>query len=257
MKQEVVIKILLLIILLFNYACSTTRPEGSTEAEILFKEAQQMVEDKRYLLATEKLNLIKSKYPYSFYATHAEMLQADILFKQENYIEAAAAYTLFMEFHPKHEDIIYVLWQIAESYYNQLPSKIDRDLSSANEAIKYYNELISRYPESSYIESARKKIKDCEDMLKNREKYIADFYYRTNDYESALFHYKLILKNFNDVSLQEHAAIRVIDSLYNLKKYSECLEQGEELLNQVSNDFKNALKKTVSFCKKKINSEAN
>ena len=92
-----------------------------------------MMEDGRYLLATEKLNQLKNQYPYSFYATPSELMLADILYKQENYVEAAASYLLFKEFHPKHEKIAYVIYKIAESYYEQIPETYDRDLQPAFE----------------------------------------------------------------------------------------------------------------------------
>ncbi|MFT6604810.1 MAG: outer membrane protein assembly factor BamD, partial [Bacteriovoracaceae bacterium] len=121
---------------LFLASCSSTRPSGKTEAEVLYKEAQMLVDDGRYLMATEKLNSLRSQFPYSYFATHAELLQADILFDQENFVEAAAAYILFKDFHPRHKKISYVVWRIAESFNNQRPASYDRDLSPLYEAIK-------------------------------------------------------------------------------------------------------------------------
>src|SRR5690606_9943092 len=164
--------------LMFLVACSTPRPQGETEAEVIFKEAQALVDDGRYLLATEKLNTVRSKFPYSFYATHAELLLADVQFKQENYTEAAASYILFRDFHPKHEKSDYVLWKIAESFYNQLPDTYDRDLSAANESIKYYREMLRIYPNSQYSQNAQEKINRCEQLLRDKEQYIADFYFK-------------------------------------------------------------------------------
>ena len=128
-------KILSSLLLVFVLAsCSTVRPKGKTEAEVLFLEAKFLIEDGRYLMATEKLNSIRSQFPYSYYATHAELLQADILFEQDNYVEAAAAYILFKDFHPRHKKMAYVVWRIAESFNNQRPPTYDRDLSPLYEA---------------------------------------------------------------------------------------------------------------------------
>ena len=101
---------LILAIVLIISSCASDKPKGKTEAEVLFKEAKILMEEERYLLATEKLNNLKNQYPYSYYATPAELLQADILFLQESYVEAAASYLLFRDFHPKHEEIPYVVF---------------------------------------------------------------------------------------------------------------------------------------------------
>ena len=75
--------ILLNIIALIAISCATEVPDGKTEAEVLYKEAKILMDDERFILATEKLNQLKNRYPYSFFATPAELLMADILFKQK------------------------------------------------------------------------------------------------------------------------------------------------------------------------------
>ena len=137
-------------------SCAIERPKGKTEAEILYKEAQKLMKDGRYLLATEKLNTIRSQYPYSYYATHAELLSADVLFAQKNFVEAAAAYIVFKDFHPKHKKLSFVLWRIGESFFKQMPSSFDRDLASGIESIKYFKRLIDLYPESEYASKAKR-----------------------------------------------------------------------------------------------------
>jgi outer membrane protein assembly factor BamD len=146
-------------------SCATKKPEGSTEAEILFKEAKDLISKSRYIQATEKLNGIRSQFPYSYYATSAELLQADILFSQENYAEAASAYILFRDFHPKYNELGYVIFRISESFYRQLPSTFDRDLSAGVEAIKFFNELIQNYPGTEYVKDARARIDQIEEMI--------------------------------------------------------------------------------------------
>lgn len=187
-------KILVCILLsIFVISCATKRPEGSTEAEVLFREAQDLISKKRYILATERLNTIRSQFPYSYYATHAELLQADVLFSQENYPESAAAYILFRDFHPKYENMGYVIFRIAESFYNQLPSTFDRDLSAGAEAIKYYQELLDSYSNSDYVKGAEERISKVTDMMLKKEVYIADFYFKTKDYSAALSRYENVL----------------------------------------------------------------
>lgn len=179
-------------------SCASKRPQGSTEAEVLYIEAKDLISKSRYIQATEKLNAIRSQFPYSFYATHAELLQADILFSQENYAEAASAYILFRDFHPKYNELGYVIYRISESFYRQLPSTFDRDLSAGIEAIKYFNELIQNYPDTEYVKEAQVRINEIEEMIEKKEIYIADFYFKTKDYEAAKARYEDILKTLKN-----------------------------------------------------------
>jgi outer membrane protein assembly factor BamD len=188
------------IFLFLLFSCSTERPKGATEAEILFKEAKELIEKSRFIQASEKLNAIRSQYPYSFYATPAELLQADVLFAQESYAESASAYILFRDFHPKYNEISYVLFRISESFYRQLPSTFDRDLSAGVEAIKYYNELLQNYANTEYVKDASARILQIETMLEKKQIYIADFYFKTKDYEAAKARYEEVLKSLKDTT---------------------------------------------------------
>ena len=203
---------------LFLVSCATKRPEGATEAEVLYKEAKDLIAKSRYIQASEKLNQIRSQFPYSFYATHAELMQADVLFAQESYPEAASAYILFRDFHPKYTDLGYVIFRISESFYQQLPPTFDRDLSSGLEAIKYYNELLQNYSTTPYVKDAKARIAQIEEMVKKKEIYIADFYYRTKDYEAAKFRYEEILKNTHDEKQQAELVAKIQETDKKIKK---------------------------------------
>lgn len=238
--------------LLFLFVgCASDKPEGKTEAEILYKEAQELIEAERFILATEKLNQIKTQHPYSFYATPAELLQADILFEQENFIEAAAAYMLFRDFHPRHEKIPYVVFRIAESYYKQVPDTIDRDLEPAIEAIKYYAEILQKYQGASYRQQAEERIKQAQNMLREKDLYIADFYYKTKEYGAARYWYLDIIENHKDPETLHHAMTRIIASTAQRKEWEECLDYVEKFYQLVDKKAQKEIKSIKEKCQKK------
>jgi outer membrane protein assembly factor BamD len=234
----------------FLFSCSGTRPEGQTEAEVLFKEAEDMYAKKRYIMATEKLNQIRSQYPYSFYAVGSELMQADIYFEQGNYVEAAAAYLLFRDFHPRHEKAAYVVWKIAESYYFQLPKTYDRDLTSGIEASRFYREILSNHSKTEYAQEARTKINEIDQRILSREKYIADFYFKTKVYDSARHRYLIIIDRFKDEDLRSYSMARVLMSSYHLKEREECEQFYQKFSSQVNQKHEREFKDAYSRCTK-------
>jgi outer membrane protein assembly factor BamD len=238
-----------LLVLFFLLGCATERPVGKTEAEVLYKEAKELIKDQRFLMATERLNTIRQQYPYSYYATHAELMQADILFNQENFVEAAASYILFKDFHPKHKKLSYVLLRIADSFYFQLPDTYDRDLASGHEAIKYYEELIRVFRNSKHVKEAKKRIVEIKGMIRKKEQYIADFYYKTEVFDSARYRYVNILKNFKHKKLRDHSMIRILESSANLVKPKECATFYRKYREKVTSKNKNKLKTAYLSCK--------
>lgn len=230
------------------FSCSTPRPKGGTEAEILYKEAQHLIKDGRYILATEKLNLIRSKYPYSYYATFAELMTADVLYDQKNYAEAAAAYIVFKDFHPRHEKADYVMYRIGESFFKQVPDSYDRDLGPAYEAIKYYQDLKNIHGNSEYGKLAAKKIEECEKMLRSKEQYIADFYFKTKVYDAARFRYKSIIEEFRERKMRSHAMVRTFLSSAKLGDKSYCRQHNEFYKELVAKDYLEKLSKAYDSC---------
>ena len=240
---------LLIFISIFLFiSCAVNRPKGGTEAEVLYKEAQELIGAGRFILATEKLNRIRSKFPYSYYATYAELLGADVLFKQENYAEAAAAYIVFKDFHPRHKKIDYVVWKIGESFFKQLPETFDRDLGSAFQAIKYFNELKSVYGSSEFAKKADERIANCEQMIRNKEKYIADFYYKTEVYDAARFRYENIINEFEEPKLKAHAIIRSIEASAKLGDQAYCRKNKPIYLSMLDSQFTKEFNSAMEDC---------
>ena len=240
------------LLMIFLWACSSDKPEGKSEAEILYKEAEELMKADRFILATEKLNLIKTQHPYSFYATPAELLQADILYEQENYIEAAAAYLLFRDFHPRHEKIPYVVFKIADSYYKQIPDTIDRDLEPALEALKYYDEVIQKYGDTSYRQNAEGRIQKAKKMLRQKDEYIADFYFRTKEFSAARYWYLDILENHEEPKTRNHAMLRTILATSKLKEWQPCLDYVEKFYQSVDKEAQKEIKSVKDQCQKKL-----
>lgn len=248
MKFVQVLKLVLIVILI---SCgSDEKVKGKTEAEVLYKESKSLIDDGRYIMATEKLNQLKSQYPYSYYATSAELSLADILYLQESYVEASAAYIVFRDFHPKYKELDYVIYKIAESFFKQIPDTYDRDLTSAHESIKYFEELLLKYPGSKYEEESKKKISHCKKMIRSKEKYIADFYFKTKVYSAARYRYLKILREFDDKGLAQHSMSRVIQASYKLGEINECNTYVQKYFDQLGNKHKSKLRKIVKQCLK-------
>lgn len=211
-------------------ACSTTEKNSNTP-EGAFAIAEDFEKSDRFDEAIRRYNDVKNKFPYSSFATKAELAVADAYYKQESYAESQIAYQSFRDLHPKHPQIDYVVFRIGMSYFNQLPSSVDRDLTQASDVIATFNELIKNYPSSQYIAEGQAKRDEAIKMLAQKEEYIADFYFKQKIYDSALGRYEGILKTYPGLGLDAKAVARAsicakkINNEDKLKKYSTLLEQ--------------------------------
>ena len=150
-----------------SFGCSSGSVKETDSAEATFREAERLDDKEYYDEALEKYKEVEHKHPYSKFATEAKLRIANIHFKEENFVEAQNAYQLFKELHPKHGKSDFVTFRLALSYFSQLPSSTDRDISLANKAIQYFDEVISSYPTSEYVTQARDKKKEALNQIES------------------------------------------------------------------------------------------
>lgn len=211
-------------------ACSSVERNSSTP-EGAFAIAEEFDKGERYEEAIRRYTEVKNKFPYSNFATKAELAVADVYYKQESFAEAQVAYQMFKDLHPTSPQADYVQYKLGMSYFSQLPATIDRDLSLANDTILNLSDLIKKYPNSQYVAEAKEKRTATIKMLAEKEEYIADFYFKRSIYDSALGRYESLYKNYGGLGFAKKALSRIviaaqkIDDTPKAKKYLKILEQ--------------------------------
>jgi outer membrane protein assembly factor BamD len=206
-KAKTVSLALTLLTIVSLVGCSSTEKLDLSTPDGLYASAEQLDKDERYEEAISRYSEVKNKHPYSKYAAQAELKIADVHFKREAYIESQGSYQIFKEFHPKHPQADYVTFRLGLSYFNQLPSSIDRDLGVAEKAVIYFDEVITTFPTSSFVEEAKKKKGEALKMAAEKELYVARFYFKQKKYDSALKRYEFLLKNHAGRGLDPEALL--------------------------------------------------
>jgi len=225
-------KLFFLIFLLFTVACSSTASLDTNTPEGAFKLAEKYEKDERFEEAIVQYNNVKNKHPYSKLATESELRIAEIYFKREEYVEAQNAYQVFKELHPSHPRIDYVTFRLGLSFFNQLPPTIDRDLSAADRAILYFDEVVQSFPQSPYVkESADYKIKTLK-MLAEKEYYIGHFYFIRDYYESALGRFEELLKVYPGLGFDARALYGATVSAHKIKDIAKTKSYFQKLNTQ-------------------------
>lgn len=214
-------------------ACASGDIQDSATPEGAFKIAQELEDDERFEEAIQKYREVQNKHPYSRFAVLAKLKVADINYARENFIEAQNAYQLFKDLHPKHERIDYVTFRLGMSYFNQLPSTIDRDLSQAHKAILYFDEVLMSYASSEHAKEAKEKKAEALRKLAEKEQYIADFYFKRKMYDSAVRRYEKLVRDFPGSGLETNGLYGASVSALR----SGDIEKGKSLANRLIQQF--------------------
>jgi outer membrane protein assembly factor BamD len=184
--------------------CSGKKIDDADPAD-LYKMAEEDIASDQYLLALDKLKMVRNKYPYSKYSTLAQLRIADVYYMQDSYAEAAAAYEAFRDLHPKHERAPYAMFRTAESYFKDIPSPISRDITPAKKAEEAFNEFLKRFPGDPQADPARGLLNEARGILAEKELYIANFYMKQDQFESAKRRYEKLLLMYPETKHAQEA----------------------------------------------------
>ncbi|MBS1959358.1 MAG: outer membrane protein assembly factor BamD [Bdellovibrionales bacterium] len=196
MKAFSKLTVLCLLALAFH-GCASKSINESDPGD-LYKDAETDISNDRYLLALDKLRIVKSKFSYSSYGALAQMRIGDVYFLQESYPEAASAYETFVELYPKHEKAGYGIFRAGESYFMDIPSTIARDLRSAESAINSFTSYLKKYPTGEYAKKAKDFKAKAYNKLAEKEFDIAQFYIRRKKADAARTRLQKILDLYGE-----------------------------------------------------------
>lgn len=155
--------------------------------------------------ATKYFDYVRTKFPHSRYAVVAELRLADAHFGREKWLDAIDAYRAFIRLHPVHDGVPYATFQIAKSYYRQIPEDwfflppvSERDQSAAQDTVRAFDDFLIRFPDHERAEEARKLRKEARARLADHEWYAAG-YYAGSHAKGAAYRYERIADLYPDV----------------------------------------------------------
>lgn len=170
------------------------QPQEKTEAE-LAQEAMGHFQNGKYILAEENFQKIRDRFPFSAYATLAELRLADCKYYRGYYEEAIPLYEEFEKLHPTNEAVPYVIFQVSSCYFRLMESP-DRDQTFTQKLIEVSDRLIKRFPQSPYTHEAEKRIAKAQERLAQSEMVVARWYYRTGQKAQAKRRCETVLKRY-------------------------------------------------------------
>jgi len=173
-------------------------PPPEDTAQELFESGMEYMKDKRYSRAAENFNKLKDRYPFSPLTPKAEVALGDAYFLDAKYAEALDAYKEFETLHPSSKQIPYVLFQMGQSNMNQFRT-IDLRQDNIKEALEIFYRLEESFPNSEFSKQCKENIYKCRKILAEHEIFVADFFWRTNQFGSAWHRYLYVLENYADV----------------------------------------------------------
>lgn len=191
-------------------------------ARELYSEARNILDNEHYQDAIEKYDRLQSEYPFSRYASQAQLEMAYAYYKQNKAHTALAIVRRFTHEHPSNPNVAYAYYLRGLVHFNQaarMGSKLfnidgaRREIKFAQQAFRSFDNMIQRFPDSRYASDARQRMISLKDELARRQWHIAQYYMHRRAWLSANRRARRILKNFQDTQWA-NKALKIMEKSY-------------------------------------------
>ncbi len=161
--------------------------------------------------AIKKFEEVDRQHPYSEWARKALVMAAYSYYQSGQYEECISAAKRYIALHPGSPDAAYAQYLIAASYFDQIPD-ISRDQERTEKALASLQEVVNKYPDSEYANSAKHKMEVARDQIAGKEMDIGRYYLNRKDYTGAINRFKVVVTKYQTTRHVEEALERLTEA---------------------------------------------
>ena len=161
--------------------------------------------------AVKNFDEVDRQHPYSEEARKALIMSAFTSYRRSEYDTTIDTATRYLTLYPGSPDAAYAQYLLAQSYFAQIPD-VTRDQTKTQKALDAMQEIVTRYPDSEYVDDARKKILITRDQLAGKEMQIGRYYLERREYVAAINRFRTVATQFQDTRHVEEALERLVEA---------------------------------------------
>ena len=221
-------KFICLIFLCFCISCTNSNVNSNlkkenidiNQPETLYKLAKISFDKQNFDLAKEQFKEINKLFPLSNESIQSEIMIAFIDYIQMDYDKAVLNYKKIINKYPSHKDLDYIYYMIAICNYEQLKNEA-LDGYYNDKALKSFNQVINRFPESKYAKDSRQKIILVKSNVAAKHMDIGRFYLNNKKYVAALNRFKTVVDDYSMTKFTPEALHRMVEAYYQMGMYED------------------------------------
>lgn len=195
-------------------ACSSDKKELEYKEQSVYEiysKAVSYVDNGRFTDAGKYFDEVERQHPYSVWSTKAMLMSAYAYYRADQYDEAITRLDRFIQVHPGNRDIAYAYYLKALCAYERI-ADIRRDQDQTTKALNALEDVVSRFPDSSYGRDARLKTDLVRDHLAGREMAIGRFYLNNRQFLGAINRFKAVVDQYGSTSHVAEALYRLTEA---------------------------------------------
>ena len=200
----------------FTAGCATGRKKGdipyvARDVDTLYSAAKDRLDRDQYQTSAILFDEVERQHPYSVWARRAQLMSAFSYYMGRDYQKSIESAQRFLSIHPGNKDASYAYYLIALDYYEQI-SDVSRDQKITQQALDAMNDVVRRYPSSTYAADARLKIDLVRDHLAGKEMEVGRFYQRRGEWLASIVRFRKVVDEYDSTTHTPEALQRLTES---------------------------------------------
>ncbi len=199
--------LLTLSVALLATGCRSHRGDDAKSGpEVIYARAQKAMRNSSYGEAIKQLETLQSRFPFSEPARQAQLDLIYAYYKSRQTDPAVDAADTFIRENPTNPRVDYAYYMKGMIYFERQANAMERffrvDLSrrppiNARKSFEAFDELIKKFPHSTYDGDARQRMIFLRNRLADFELHVALYYMRRGAYVGALDRAKYCVENYD------------------------------------------------------------
>ncbi len=170
--------------------------------------------------AARKFDAIDQQHPFSEYARKALVMRSFVNYRNGQYQDAINGATRYLNLYPESEDAAYAQYIVGLAYSKQIPA-VTQDQKPAMRTIEAMQVVVTKYPDSDYVEDAEAKIRFAKDQLAGKEMQVGRYYLERKEYLAAITRFRTVVEQYPNTNQVEEALSRLVESYFAMGITSE------------------------------------
>ncbi len=199
--------------------CASDRKKADENENLspqqLYNIAKNALNRGNYNEAILSYQQLEARYPYGTYAEQAQIDIAYAHYKNESPELALAAVERFIRLHPTHERVDYAYYLRGLASFTEDDSILskfagtteisERDPKAVLDAFNAFKELVTRFPNSRYVDDAKQRMAYLLNGLAQHDINVARYYLKHGAYVAVLGRAKYVIENYQTTPSVEEA----------------------------------------------------
>lgn len=181
--------------------------------EVLYNQGLANLNAGKTTEAARKFDAIDQQHPFSEYARKALVMRSFINYRNGQYQDAINGASRYLNLYPESEDAAYAQYIVGLAYSKQIPA-VTQDQKPAFKTIEAMQAVITKYPDSEYVEDAQAKLRFAKDQLAGKEMQVGRYYLERKEYLAAITRFRSVVEQYPNTNQIEEALARLVETYF-------------------------------------------